>query len=88
MQVERSDRPVQRGADDDEAAGGEGDVSDAAGVLGERHEAVATVGVPHFDLNGLIQSELMEILSTFPNKQTNIECVSRLDAPLPFSLQI
>lgn len=57
MQVERSDRPVQRGTDDDEAAGGEGDTCDAAGVLGERHEAVTAVGVPHFDLNGLKQSE-------------------------------
>lgn len=50
MQVERSDRPVQRSADDDEAAGGEGDVGDAAGVLSEGDEAKAAVGVPHFDL--------------------------------------
>ena len=50
MQVERSDRPVQRSADDDEAAGGEGDVGDAAGVLCEGDEAEAAVGVPHFDL--------------------------------------
>lgn len=50
MQVERSDRAVQRSADDDEAAGGEGDVADAAGVLGEGDEAEAAVGVPHFDL--------------------------------------
>lgn len=50
MQVERSDRPVQRSADDDEAAGGEGDVGDAAGVLCEGNEAKAAVGVPHFDL--------------------------------------
>ncbi len=50
MQVERSDRPVQRSADDDEAAGGEGDVGDAAGVLCERDEAKAAVGVPRFDL--------------------------------------
>lgn len=50
VQVERSDRPVQGGADDDEAAGGEGDVGDAAGVLREGDEAEAAVGVPHFDL--------------------------------------
>lgn len=50
MQVERSDRPVQRRADNDEAAGGEGDVGDAAGVLREGDEAKAAVGVPHFDL--------------------------------------
>lgn len=50
MQVERSDSAVQRSADDDEAAGGEGDVADAAGVFGEGDEAEAAVGVPHFDL--------------------------------------
>lgn len=50
MQVICSDRPVQRSADDDEAAGGEGDIGDAAGVLGEGDEAEAAVGVPHFDL--------------------------------------
>lgn len=50
MQVEGSDRPIQRGADDDEAARGEGDVGDAAGVLGEGDEAQATVGVPHLYL--------------------------------------
>lgn len=50
MQVERSDRPVQRSADDDEATGGECDDGDAAGVLCECDEAKATVGVPHFDL--------------------------------------
>lgn len=50
VQVERSDRPVQRSTDDDEAAGGECDVGDAAGVLCERDEAQAAIGVPHFDL--------------------------------------
>lgn len=50
MQVERPDSPVQRRADDDEAAGGEGDVGDAAGVLCEGDEAEAAVRVPHFDL--------------------------------------
>lgn len=50
MQVEGPDRPVERGADDDEAAGGEGDVGDAAGVLGEGDEAQAAVGVPHLHL--------------------------------------
>lgn len=50
VQVERSDRPVQGRADDDEAAGGEGDAGDAAGVLGEGDEAEAAGGVPHFDL--------------------------------------
>lgn len=50
VQVERSDRAVQRSTDDDEAAGGEGDVADAAGVFGEGDEAEAAVGVPHFDL--------------------------------------
>lgn len=50
VQVERSDRPVQGSADDDEAAGGEGDIGDAAGVFCEGDEAKATVGVPHFDL--------------------------------------
>ena len=50
MQVKRSDRAVQRSADDDEATGGEGDAADAAGVFGEGDEAEAAVGVPHFDL--------------------------------------
>lgn len=50
VQVKRSDSAVQRGADSDEAAGGESDVGDAAGVLCERDEAKAAVGVPHFDL--------------------------------------
>lgn len=50
VQVKRSDRSVQRSADDDEAAGGEGDVGDAAGVLGEGDEAEAAVAVPHLHL--------------------------------------
>jgi len=50
VQVEGSDRAVQRGADDDKSAGGKGDVCDTAGVLGEGDEAEAAVGVPHFDL--------------------------------------
>ena len=50
VQVECSDRPIQGGAEDNEAAGGEGDIGDAAGVLRECDEAQAAVGVPHFDL--------------------------------------
>lgn len=50
MQVERPNGAVQGGADDDEAAGGEGDAGDAAGVLGEGDKAEPAVGVPHFHL--------------------------------------
>lgn len=56
VQVEGSDRPVQRSADDDEAAGGEGDVSDAAGVFGKCDKAEAGVGVPHFHLQEFINT--------------------------------
>lgn len=51
VQVECSDRSVQRSADNDEATGGEGNAGDTAAVLGECDKAEATVGVPHFDLN-------------------------------------
>lgn len=50
VQVEGPDGAVQRGADDDEAAGGEGHAGDAAGVLGERDEAQAAAGVPRLHL--------------------------------------
>lgn len=50
MQVERSHRPVQRRADDHEAAGSEGDAGDAAHVLGEGDKAEATGGIPHLHL--------------------------------------
>lgn len=50
MQVECSDCPIQRSADDDETSRGEGDMSDAAGVFGEGDEAEAAVCVPHFNL--------------------------------------
>lgn len=50
MQIKGADRPVQRGTDNDEAAGHEGNVGDAAAVLSECHEAESAVGVPHFDL--------------------------------------
>ena len=50
MQVESSDGAIEGRADDDKAAGGEGDIGDTAGVLGEGDKAQATGGVPHLHL--------------------------------------
>ena len=50
VQVESSDGAIEGRADDDKAAGGEGDLGDTAGVLGESHKAQATAGVPYLHL--------------------------------------
>lgn len=50
VQVKSTNCTVQRGTDHHKATGGEGDISNAAGVLSEGHETQAAIGVPHLHL--------------------------------------